>query len=214
MIRFLCECRRRIKLEDDLAGHLVQCSKCGARMRVPQAEPLSAPEALAAAMREATQPEPEEVETTEVAEEAPEAEPPADGLAALAHAVKSVPPGKTARRPGGLGARMGAPARPGSRPGQRNGRRPAPGANRMNPTLIGIMGGIAGVVVLIVILFLLAGGGSAPEDKPPTPEPPKAVSEAPKPKRFTGHQPGEMFREVPFEDERSGQPKPSAPKKP
>jgi hypothetical protein len=175
---------------------------------VPAAAPLSAPEALAAAMREATQTAEEDLPTAEVVEEPQEAAPPVDGLEALAHAVKSAPPPKPAARGPQPAARGRKPAGPAARSPLQAGRKGAPAARRLSPTLIGVIGGAAAFLLLIVILVIFGSGGDPPK-KETAPPPPPPVVEAPKPKRFTGHQPGEMFREVPFEDEKQapqGQP--------
>jgi len=204
VIRFLCDCGRAIKVEDGLAGHRVQCSKCGAKMRVPKAQPLSAPEALAATMRQANQPQPEEVETTEVPEEeVPKAVPVPAGLDALAQAVKSVPTAKTPARPTALVARSRGPIGPAAGVRRKNGRNPAPGAKRLSAAVIAVIASAAGLIVLIVILCLLGGGGGGtkgPDIKPQTSEPPNVVVETPKPKRYVGPQPGELFPKKPFED--------------
>ena len=205
VIQFQCLCGRWIKVEDDLAGRLVECTKCGSKSRVPEAAPLSAPEALAAAMRQLNQPAEEEVPTAESLDEPQEAAPPADGLEALAHAVKSAPAPKPGARGPQPAARVRRPNGPASRPPLVAGREGAPGAKWMNPRLIGVIGGAAALLLLVIILIVLGGGGEPPKTDPPPPAPTPVV-EAPKPKRFTGHQPGEMFREVPFEEEKQAQP--------
>jgi hypothetical protein len=207
-IRFQCACGRWLNVDDDLAGRRVACSKCGAQSQVPAAAPLSAPEALAAAMREATQTAEEDLPTAEVLDEPPEAAPPTDGLEALAHVVKSATPPKPGLRGPQPKARGRRPAGPAARSPLQAGRKGAPAAQRMSPALIGVISGAAAVLLLIVILALFGGGGDPPKKETPPPPPPPVV-EAPKPKRYTGHQPGEMFRQVPFDDEKQapqGQP--------
>ena len=216
MIRFQCTCGRWLNVDDDLAGRRVACSKCGAQSQAPAAAPLSAPEALAAAMREAAQTAEEDLPTAEVLDEPPEAAPPADGLEALAHAVKSAPAPKPAARGPQPVARGRSPRRPGpaARSPLQAGRKGAPAAQRMSPALIGVIGGAAAVLLLIVILALFGGGGDPPKKETPSPNPSPPAVEAPKPTRYTGHQPGEMFRQVPFDDEKQAPPGQPAAKKP
>jgi len=209
VIRFQCTCGRWLNVDDDLAGRRVACSKCGAQSQAPAAAPLSAPEALAAAMREATQTPEEDLPTATIVEEPQEAAPPTDGLEALAHAVKSAPAPKLGPRGPQPVARGRRPAGPAARSPLQAGRKGAPAAQRMSPTLIGVIGGAAAFLLLIVILALFGGGGEPPKKETPSPNPPPPVVEAPKPKRYTGHQPGEMFRQVPFDEEKQdpqGQP--------
>ena len=57
MIRFNCTCGKRLKARPKDAGRSVACPQCGAKMIAPGgAAPASAPEALAAALRELSQP--------------------------------------------------------------------------------------------------------------------------------------------------------------
>ncbi|MBE3097370.1 MAG: hypothetical protein IMZ44_09610 [Planctomycetes bacterium] len=57
MIRFNCTCGKRLKARPGDAGLLIVCPQCGAKMIAPGgAAPASAPEALAAALRELSQP--------------------------------------------------------------------------------------------------------------------------------------------------------------
>lgn len=216
MIQFRCACNRWLRVEDDLAGRLVECTKCGAQSRVPEARTLSGPEVLAAAMRQVNQPADDELPTAEVVEGSEEAAaPPADGLEALAQVVKSAPALKAGARGPQPAARVRRPAGTSPRSALSTGRlKPVPAAGKgfLSPTAIGVIGGAAAFLLLIVILIVFGGGGEAPKNEPP----PKAplVVEAPKPKRFTGHQPGELFRGVPYEDEKQAEQTPPAEKKP
>ena len=57
MIRFNCTCGKRLKARPKDAGRSVVCPRCGAKMIAPGgAAPASAPEALAAAIRELSRP--------------------------------------------------------------------------------------------------------------------------------------------------------------
>jgi len=57
LIRFNCTCGKRLKARPGDAGRSVVCPRCGAKMIAPGgAAPASAPEALAAALRELSQP--------------------------------------------------------------------------------------------------------------------------------------------------------------
>jgi hypothetical protein len=57
LIRFNCTCGKRLKARPKDAGRSVVCPRCGAKMIAPGgAAPASAPEALAAALRELSQP--------------------------------------------------------------------------------------------------------------------------------------------------------------
>ena len=57
MIRFNCTCGKRLKARPKDAGRSVVCPRCGAKMIAPGgAAPASAPEALAAALRELSRP--------------------------------------------------------------------------------------------------------------------------------------------------------------
>ena len=57
MIRFNCTCGKRLKARPEDAGRMIVCPKCGAKMTAPAgAAPAGAPEALAAALRELSQP--------------------------------------------------------------------------------------------------------------------------------------------------------------
>ncbi|MCX5674837.1 MAG: hypothetical protein NTX87_07500 [Planctomycetota bacterium] len=57
MIRFNCTCGKRLKARPEDAGRMIVCPQCGAKMIAPGgAAPASAPEALAAAVRELTKP--------------------------------------------------------------------------------------------------------------------------------------------------------------
>ena len=105
-----------------------------------------------------------------------------------------------------LVSRMGRrPAGPAARSPPQAGRKGGPATRRMTPTLIGLLIGYWATFLLLIVIILivlgLGGGGEPPKTDPPPPAPPPVV-EAPKPKRYTGHQPGEPFREVPFDDEK------------
>jgi len=57
LIRFNCTCGKRLKARPKDAGRSVVCPRCGAKMIAPGgAAPASAPEALAAALRELSRP--------------------------------------------------------------------------------------------------------------------------------------------------------------
>jgi hypothetical protein len=207
VIRLRCDCGRTIKVGDDLAGRLVECSKCGARMRAPQAAPLSGPEALVAAMRELNQAGGDEVPTAEIAQEPAQPDDGATGLEALARAVRSAPAKGNGRSAPSAG-KVRKPTAASTRPASRNGRKPAAGARKgLTPATIGAVASAAALMIVIIILCILSGGDEPPKPDTAAKPPPQAAAEQPKPKRFTGHQPGEMFRGVPFEEEKAaGQP--------
>ncbi len=209
MIEFTCPCGKRLTAGDDLAGQGVRCPACGADVQVPPAEEtdLNGPEALAAAMREATA---EELAEADIPEAEVLEEPPEDdavrGLDALARAVG--PAGQAAGRTGPRpGSRPGKAARPGV--GKASRRQPTPtpaglqpvnGQNGQKDThkrnvIIGVAAG-AGVLLIILIVIAIVGGKNEP---PPSPPPPQVYQ--PKPKRPTGPLPGELFPKVRPKDE-------------
>lgn len=219
MIRFYCSCGKRLKVDDALAGRSVQCTQCGATMQAPGAEPetVSGPEALVSALRDLNGPAPDDIPEAEVIDGPPVAAKPIsrrgrapspekaqalEGLDALARAAGPAPVAKVAaRRPqAAVRGRKGAasPARP-ALPGGR--RPPAAGAHR-NAAVIGAVAAVALIIVFAIVAAFVGGGScSAPAKPEPPPPPAQSVVEVEKPKRFTGHQPGEMFNNVPFADE-------------
>lgn len=220
MIEFQCPCGKRLKAKDEHAGQTVQCPTCSACVPVPAPEEpaLSGPEALAAAIREATAEElaDADIPEAEVVEEPPEVDDAVRGLDALAKAVgpAAQAAGRTASRPA---ARPGKAARPAAgkatRPaiGKAAARQaartpvapqPVNGQNGQKDThkrnvIIGVAAG-AGVLLILLIVIAIVGSRSTP---PPPPPPPPQVY-VPQPKRPTGPQPGELFPKVrPGDDE-------------
>jgi len=238
VIEFQCPCGKRLTAKDEHAGRTVQCPTCSARVTVPVPAPvpedegpaLSGPEALVAAIREATAEElaDADIPEAEVIEETPEVGEAVRGLDALARAIgpAAQAAGRTASRPAarfGKAARpaagkatrpaAGKPLRPGigkaaGRPGARTpaALQPVNGPNGKMDThkrnvIIAVAAG-AGVLILLLIILAIVGGQSAP---PPPPPPPPQVY-VPPPKRPTGPLPGELFPKVrPKDEEDPGQ---------
>jgi len=193
VIEFSCGCGKGLKVRDDLAGRTVRCPGCGATIRVPAGgeAPLSGPETLQAAMRDFQREQAAaDVPVAETAETPPELEEAAQGLDALARAAgsrseKAPPPRASTRRPGQASVSGGAS----------NGKTDTKRKQAL------IIGGLAAVaVVMIVFIAVMATRDNAPPEEAAAPTP-MMKTERPR-GRFTGHQPGELFNKVPFEDER------------
>lgn len=69
-----------------------------------------------------------------------------------------------------------------------------------------LVGGFAALGVLLIIVIVAV----ALRDEPPPPPPEEAATSMPETETpssrgpYTGHQPGELFNHVPFDDEREG----------
>ena len=145
MIRFYCRCGKRLKVDAAYAGRHVKCGACGAKAVVP---------------------------STSEAEAVPAAAP-ADGLDALAQALRApVPPVAAATpRAGGKPVR-GMPARPALSPGGGPAPRgPAPSARSLtdkvrhkeaggNKTLFIGFGAALALIIALVILMWVTGSSS------------------------------------------------------
>ncbi len=227
MIEFRCTCGKRLKVDEGLAGQAVRCPACQAAVRVPAPEDdVSGPEALQAAIRDYRRDRAAGVPVAETADTPADLDEAAQGLDALAQTAggRRAASRGTPRTP-----RRSRSAR--RAPGSSRGRKPARAAKRKprKPTppcprgqgprsSIGtagpseakrkqamIVGGFAALALLLVIVVVIL----ARRDDPPPPPPPEEtavyeVETEPPPSRrpYTGHQPGELFDNVPFEDER------------
>jgi len=221
---FTCQCGKRLKVQDDLAGKTVRCPVCRETIEVP--EPVDGAEALQAAMRELQQSETAPV--AEVVEEPldPQA---ADGLDALAQmagpskssgkpsagrgrkAAKTPPRGATVARKPGKASKKASPTPPRGRKVAREPGRPVPpgaapnGKGRSRRKQAMIVGGFAAAGVILIIIIVAVAVGDRETDPPPRPAQTYVPSASDQPKRrgpFTGHQPGELFGHVPFADEK------------
>jgi hypothetical protein len=203
MIRFDCACGKRLMVDDSLAGQPVQCPQCRAVTPAPAA-PLAAPDALAAALRDVkpaagrkTGPSSAMPVAREVAPP-PAAAPTADPLGALAQAAARSPkPRPAALKPanGRKPAKKAEPGRPGAPPPRRKG----------NTTVIVSVIAAVGVLIVIVALFAILGrddDGPTREKLAPPPLSPENQAELNRPRRRTGPQPGELFKNVPTEKAR------------
>jgi hypothetical protein len=142
MIRFYCDCGKRLKADDAYAGRQVKCGACGARKMVPAASE---------------------------AEKAPTA--PADGLAALASALRAsaTSPARAARtapdKPAARGAAPRAPMAASGASAQplrsvtQKVRSREPGGNKT--VLIGFGAALAMIVIVVILLVVTSGGTPA-----------------------------------------------------
>jgi hypothetical protein len=222
VIEFVCTCGKRLKVQDDLAGQPVRCPACEAAVRVPAPEDeLSGPEALQAAMRDIQQNGAAGAPVAETADTPVDLDEAAKGLDALARtagggASRPSRPKRTARRAAGS-SRTRKPARAAARkpvkpkPGPRQVQAPRSRASGSKSDAkrkqAMIVGGFAALGLLLIIVIVAV----AMHDDPPPPPPPEETAtympetETPRPRGpYTGHQPGELFNHVPFDDEREG----------
>lgn len=211
MIRFECTCGKMLKVDESLAGRLVECPFCKARTYAPADEPppMSAPEALVAAMRQVSRPPPDD--DIPVAAEvvlppgqvAPDARP-ASHLEALSHAVRSQPGRSSQTRPPARSRRLAGPARATGMvvQGAAAGGRSAGLASQRRPIIIGLVAAVGLIVVFVIIAAYVGGGPAGGSARPdPLPQPAETSVVAPAQRRFSsGPQPGELFRNVPFEE--------------
>jgi hypothetical protein len=194
VIRFECSCGKRLKVDDAFAGRQVKCGACGAKVIAPAAG--------------------------EGEENMPPGTAAADGLDALAQALKAAPKqtvgskavqrlqGKKApsARPMSAIPSRGAAGGKGVRPGSsrlsvRNA--PPSGLAKNKVLFVGI--GAAVVVVGAIVAIILVTSGK-PATLVPKAEKPIIVQKAEpvpvveKKVEVRGHHPGEMFSSVPFEE--------------
>ena len=230
MIEFRCTCGKRLKVQDDLADQAVRCPACEAAVRVPVPEDdVSGPEALQAAMRDYRRDQAAGVPLAETVDTPADLDEAAQGLDALAQAsggpqAASRGASRAPRTPrGSRSARRAAGSSRGRKPARaakRKPRKPAPARPRGQAPRSGIgtagpsdakrkqamiVGGFAALGLLLIVILLVV----ALQDDPPPPPPPEETAvyevetETPPSRRpYTGHQPGELFDNVPFEDER------------
>ena len=200
MIRFHCGCGKRLKVDDAFAGRQVKCGACGAKLIAPAAG--------------------------EGTESPTPAAPPANGLDALAQALKAAPKqtagalalqrlqGKKvpAARTTPVAAAKGAAIARGKRPANSgpSGRNAPPAA--LPPSTFGknkvlFVGIGAAVVVVGAIVAIIVVTMGKPATLPPKVEKPIVIQKkalAPvveKKPEVRAHHPGEMFANVPFVDE-------------
>ena len=198
MIVFQCPCGKQFKVEDGLAGRIVECPACHLRLEVPRpGGAASGHEALVSAIRQAQAPAPVPGPAP-VSDDIPVAEEvaPPNELAALAQAAatKSRPAAPRAARPatgrvptGKTAAGKARPGAPGSRAG---GGKPSHGL---------LIGGVAliGLILILAIIFAVKVAGRPTQQ--PVAQPP-AVYIPPQPARSKGNSTaGELFKNVPFE---------------
>jgi hypothetical protein len=177
VIRFNCECGKRLKVDDSYAGRNVKCGACGARVQAPAAE-------------------------IEVAEEVAPPPAPSDGLDALAQALRAGPvksprsdvPALRAvqsKKPAGKMPGKAGAAKP-LQPGQKGVR---PAANQNKAVYIGL-GVAAGLILIVVVIMAATMGGDPPKpvkvEAAPLPPPPPPVAKKTNPEHF----PGEFFPNV------------------
>jgi hypothetical protein len=181
VIRFKCACGKRVKVPTSAAGKRVRCPFCGKEQRVPE---RGAPRS--------------DIPVAEVVAGPPgaPAEPPAaQGLAALAQAVKANGGAKETRRNPVASVRDRAKQQDLPTSAQLIARRTGAIADHRKYFLIGI-GVAAGLMLAILVIALLTSGGGGPEPVPAGgTETPPAGDTA----HRRGSAAGELFKNVPFE---------------
>ena len=201
-ITFYCtECTQKLRIDDDLAGRLVACTRCGSRLRVPlESEPerpkrqskrpvlenvAEPPPQKAVAKPEPTpqpgQPEPrEEVARRPVPE--PVARPPARDVAAAEVAEAEPAPAPA------VPAASAVAARPRPRRAVRGGRSKDPELALTRPAMkidfedLIDMTAMVDIVFFLLIFFLVTSMKAIDSTVPmPVPDPQKAAAREPKP---------------------------------
>ena len=184
MIRFRCSCGKRLKVDVSEIGHTVECPYCASPVVVPDPDappaakpagetPVSAPEALAAAMRQLapTAPRPSRVAPVQ-------------------------PPKVAAARPSKVAAKKAPPPPP--RQPQKPGLAPNGGPSKATkPVLIAVAGAFVLVTFLVILAFFFGGSDRKPvrQEAPPVFQASPAPAPEPKPERNL-HPPGELFPKV------------------
>jgi hypothetical protein len=219
VIEFVCTCGKRLKVQDDLAGQPVRCPACEAAVRVPAPEDeLSGPEALQAAIRDIQRNGAAGAPVAETADTPVDLDEAAKGLDALARtagggvsrpkrAATRAAGSSRGRKPARAAARKSRKPKPGPRQVQAPRSRASGGKSDAKRKQAMIVGGFAALGVLLIIVIVAV----AMRDDPPPPAPPEETATympetEPQPTGgpYTGHQPGELFNHVPFDDEREG----------
>lgn len=169
--------------------------------------PVSGPEALQAAMRALRREQAADVPAAETVETPAELDETGRGLDALARAAGG------SRQPGQAGgtppdrqpARVAAPKQGGredtgrpQEPVPSNSSSDAKADVRRKQAMIVVGFAVVAVVLIAVIVVLVTREHTPPPEGPAAPTPGQTQRRRP----FTGHQPGELFGEVPFEGER------------
>ncbi|MBM4019731.1 MAG: hypothetical protein FJ288_15655 [Planctomycetes bacterium] len=230
MIRFNCSCGKRLKARPQDAGCTVTCPQCGARTAAPGGAPaLSAPEALAAAMRQLAQSsDPDEangddIPVAEVVDAPPDAAPVVAGplaaptpraaekarplspeeaaaLAGLDALARAVPPKPAAaKRAEGRGPRR--ESRTAAAPGRTpvQANGPARRPLAQNPIAIAIAAAVGIVIILLAALLFVGGGGAAKKKNQPPDPEPSPPASKPSKRDWGDRPPGELFPNVPPE---------------
>jgi len=182
VIRFNCRCGKRIKVPADVAGKRVRCPFCGRTVQAPRAREDTTPglEAPAAAV------------VSEPAGEAPERGG-ATGLEALAQAVRANDRENPADRSPLAAVRAKAKKQELPTSAQLISQRVGTIPNNKKAVLIGIAAAIVLVALVLGLSALMSHSSGESEKKPADQAAPTTATGRPSP-------PGDLFKNVPFEE--------------